>query len=163
MTLEPRIRPLASGDASWVRETLEQLWGSVLVARRGELVDASSLPGFLAEVGGRRVGLVVVAPRGPDYEIVSLSTAVEGVGVGRTLMRRSVEDARALGCARVWVTTTNNNVRALGFYQRFGMELCAVRLRGVDASRRVKPSIPLVDDFGVPIPHELELELHLAH
>ncbi len=161
MALEPRTRPLAPSDASWVRAMLEVHWGSVQVARRGELLDASSLPGFLAEVAGQPAGLVLVAPRGPDYEIVSLSAALEGVGVGRALMRRSVEDARARGCARVWLTTTNNNVRALGFYQRFGMELCAVRLQGVEASRRVKPSIPLVDEFGVPIAHELELELRL--
>jgi len=117
------------------------------------------MPGLVAEVDGTRVGLAVVAVRGEECEVVSLSTSREGAGVGRALLQACVEDARSRGCRRVWLTTTNNNVRAFAFYQRFGMDLCAFHRHGVDASRRVKPSIPSHDPSGIPIVHELEFEL----
>ena len=123
---------------------LTTAWGSVLVARKGELLDVTAFPGFVAAL-----------------EVVSLSTTVEGKGVGRALLTRCVADARSRGCGRLWLTTTNNNVRAIDFYQRFGLDLCAFYRNGVDASRRVKPSIPLRDERGVPLAHELEFELVL--
>ena len=65
-------------------------------------------------------------------------------------MSRAIHDARTRKCRRVWLITTNNNIRAIAFYRE-----------GVSASRRVKPSIPLRDGSGVPIAHELEFELLL--
>ena len=140
---------------------LTTAWGSVLVARKGELLDLTAFPGFVAALDGADVGLAVLAERGADYEVVSLSTTVEGKGVGRALLTRCVADARSRGCGRLWLTTTNNNVRAIDFYQRFGLDLCAFYRNGAEASRRVKPSIPLRDERGVPVAHELEFELAL--
>jgi RimJ/RimL family protein N-acetyltransferase len=157
------VRTLTEREADWASAVLEDAWGSVSVARKGEVLDASSLPGFVARVDRNPVGLAVVAARGKEYEIVSISTTLEGHGVGRALLQRCVDDARRLGCHRVWLTTTNNNVRSFAFYQRFGMDLCAFYRHGVELSRRVKPSIPLRDEFGVAIAHELEFELIISN
>jgi GNAT superfamily N-acetyltransferase len=156
------VRPLGDEDTGWAAAIMTDEWGSVLVARKGELLDASVLPGFVAEVGGSRTGLVVVAARGRDYEVVSLSATSEGLGIGSALLQRCVEDARSRGCRRVWLITTNDNVRAIGFYQRFGMDLVALHRHGVERSRQVKPSIPLVAASGIAIAHELEFELLLG-
>jgi GNAT superfamily N-acetyltransferase len=153
------VRPVTAGDHAWVVGSLTRAWGGVTVARRGELLDASTFPGLLAELDEASAGLAVFAVRSDEYEVVSLATALEGRGVGRALLQACFEDARARGCRRVWLTTTNNNVRALAFYQRLGMDLCAFRRHGVEASRRVKPSIPLRDAAGIPIAHELDFEL----
>ena len=62
----------------------------------------------------------------------------------------------------LWLITTNDNVRALAFYQRWGLDLCAFRRGAVDESRRtLKPEIPPRAANGIPISHELELELLL--
>jgi len=156
------VRRVDSADAALVGELMTRAWGSVVVARRGEAVDVTGLPGFVARLAGVDVGLALAAVRGEDYEVVAISTQVEGSGVGSALLTRCIEDARDLACRRLWLCTTNDNVRALAFYQRRGLDLCAFRRDGVAASRRVKPSIPLRDDAGVPIAHELELELVLG-
>ncbi|MDP9318203.1 MAG: GNAT family N-acetyltransferase, partial [Actinomycetota bacterium] len=148
-------------DRDWVRSTLEGSWGSVLVARKGELLDASTFPGHVALSSGHRVGLAVCCVRGDEYEVLSLSALVEGAGVGRTLMLRCFEDAGARGCRRVWLTTTNNNIRALALYQRLGMSICAFRRDAVAAARALKPTIPLRDEAGIPIDHEMDFELIL--
>jgi ribosomal protein S18 acetylase RimI-like enzyme len=153
------VRPLTDADREWVTGALTRAWGAVTVARKGEPLDASALPGVVAEVDGARVGLAVLAVRGEECEVVAISTELEHSGVGRALMRACVEVARSSGCRRMWLTTTNDNIRAIAFYQRFGMDLCALHRHGVEASRRVKPTIPLRDSSGVPLVHELEFEL----
>jgi ribosomal protein S18 acetylase RimI-like enzyme len=155
------VRTLTPKDHEWVVATLEGNWGSTKVARKGELLDASVLPGYVATLDGQRVGLVLSAVRGDEYEVVSISVTEPRRGVGGALLERCFEEAQSLHCRRVWLTTTNNNVAAFGFYQRLGMDLRAFYRHGVSASRRVKPAIPLSDASGLPINHELEFELVL--
>jgi N-acetylglutamate synthase-like GNAT family acetyltransferase len=155
------VRDRTSDDEAWVQSSLRLTWGSSLVARLGELIDASALPGVVAQFDGERVGLATVAFRGDECELVSLSTTVEGRGVGRALVQRCATDARAAGCRRLWLVTTNDNLRAYGFYQRLGMDLRALHRDAVTADRRLKPQIPLHGAFGIPIRHLLEFELLL--
>jgi hypothetical protein len=56
------VRPLDDRDRPWARASLEEIWGSVMVANRGRLQDASILPGFVAEDGGRPVGIATYRP-----------------------------------------------------------------------------------------------------
>lgn len=65
------------------------------------------------------------------------------------------------GADRLTLITTNDNTHALRFYQRYGFDLVALHRHGVDAARRLKPGIPAEAD-GIPIRHELELELPLS-
>ena len=152
------VRPVQDPDQAWVITTLESVWGSAFVARRGELLDASSFGGFVADERGQRLGLAIVVPRGPEYEVLSLSTTTPGRGVGRALLERCFADAEARGCRRVWLTTTNDNLAAFAFYQRLGMDLCALHRNAVEDARRLKPSIPSHGTEGIPIKHELEFE-----
>jgi GNAT superfamily N-acetyltransferase len=147
----PSVRRVSQADADWVRDELERAWGSVYAARKGQVIDASPLDGFVASLDRVDVGLIMVRQHGLEYEVVSISTAIEAHGVGRALLSRAIQDAHSRGCRRVWLTTTNNNIRAIAFYQRLGMHLCASYRDGVSASRQVKPSIPLRDSSGVPI------------
>jgi hypothetical protein len=63
----------------------------------------------------------------------------------------------------VWLTTTNDNLDALRFYQRRGFRLSALRAGSVDASRRtLKPELPEHGSYGIPMRDELDLELDLS-
>jgi ribosomal protein S18 acetylase RimI-like enzyme len=156
--IEITVRPVQDEDRPWITTTLESMWGSVFVARRGELVDASSFEGFIAERLGQRLGLVIVVPRDTEYEVLSLSTTKRGRGVGRALLERCFADAGARGCRRIWLTTTNDNLAAFAFYQHLGMDLCALHRNAIEDARRLKPSIPTHGTDGIPIKHELEFE-----
>jgi ribosomal protein S18 acetylase RimI-like enzyme len=152
------IRPLGDAD----RAVVVERWGDVLV-RRGEAVNVSRLPGFAAWIGSERAGVLTYAVRGDECEVVTLESLLRRRGAGRALMDAVREAAQAAGCRRLWLVTTNDNVGALGFYQRWGLDLCAFRRGAVDEARRtLKPSIAVRDEHGVPIAHELELELLLA-
>ena len=138
-------------------------WTSTSVARLGELVEAAELPGHLATLAGRRVGLVLVDVRHREYEVVAISTSEPRRGVGRALMDRCFAEARDTGCRRVWLVTTNNNITAIAFYQRLGMDLRALHRHALRVSRELKATIPERDAAGVRIDHELEFEVLLEH
>jgi hypothetical protein len=54
-------------------------------------------------------------------------------------------------------------VDALRFYQRRGFRLAALHPGAVDDSRtRLKPEIPELGDYGIPIRDELELEQEIG-
>lgn len=60
-----------------------------------------------------------------------------------------------------WVITTNDNVDALRFYERCGFCLVTVHRGAVDRSRtNLKPEIPVLGAYGIPLRDELELEKH---
>jgi GNAT superfamily N-acetyltransferase len=152
------VRPLGDED----RALVAAHWGAVVV-RRGEAVDVTGLPGFAAWIGGERAGLLTYAVRGDECEVVTLESLLPRRGAGRALMDAARDAALTAGCRRLWLVTTNDNVGALGFYQRWGLDLCAFRRGAVNESRRtLKPSIAVRDEHGVPIAHELELELLLV-
>lgn len=155
------VRELVSADQDWKLSTLRSGWGSTEVARLGAVVDAAGLPGFVAEHEGERVGLATFAERADGVEVVTIQSSVEGRGIGRALMDQLRRHASRAGAPRLWLTTTNDNVRAFAFYQRWGMDLVRLVHGGVDVSRRVKPSIPLSGQDGIPVRHELVFELRI--
>ena len=72
-----------------------------------------------------------------------------------------MQTAREAGCTRLWLTTTNDNLDALRFYQRRGFVLAALYPDALIGSRPLKPEIPLIGAYGIPLRDELELEMEL--
>jgi ribosomal protein S18 acetylase RimI-like enzyme len=93
--------------------------------------------------------------------LVTINAFVDGLGVGGALVDAVADQARGLGCRRLWLITTNDNTRALRFYQRHGFRLVAVHTGAIAESRRLKPGISLIGNDGIPIRDELELERDL--
>jgi ribosomal protein S18 acetylase RimI-like enzyme len=155
------IRPLADADHDRVERLIVERWGDSIVAGRGRVWYPAELPGFEAVDGERCVGLVTYELDGDACEIVTIDALEEGKGIGTALLEAVVGVAREAGCKRVQLLTTNNNVRALAFYQKRGFRLVGLVPGAIDEERSVKPSIPLVDSAGLPIRDELHLELQL--
>jgi ribosomal protein S18 acetylase RimI-like enzyme len=139
---------------------MEEEFGGVLQARRGELIDVLALPGFVAEENGRPMGLLTYRRENDDCELVFIGSLEQHRGIGTGLLdalRREVAD-----CARIWLVTTNDNLEALRFYQRRGFVLSDLRPGAMDDSLpRLKPQMSATGSFGIPIRDELELELRL--
>ena len=158
------VRRAGPNEKSFIARTLLDSWGGTWAAAHGELIDASALPALVAVIGNEPVGLLTYLPRpgdtGPSWEIVTLDSVRPGQGVGTALLDSVRTAARHAGVSRLWLITTNDNTHALRFYQRYGFDLVAMHRNAVTASRRLKPEIPLTAD-GIPIAHELELELPL--
>jgi uncharacterized protein YhfF len=156
------VRELRQDERPWAVAELTRSWGDTRVVSRGVVQDAAGLPGLVAERDGRRVGLLTFRPRaGGDTEVVTVDAFPAGVGTGRRLLAGIAELGRRNGWYRVWLVTTNDNTRALRAYQRHGFDLVALHRDALDRSRELKPQIPATGYDGIPIAHELELELRL--
>lgn len=154
------VQPLA-GDRGWVARFLHERWGSARMVSRRRVHQADALPGFVAMREDKPVGLITYRIDGDECEIVSLDSAIEGVGIGSALIQAVREVAAPAGCRRLWLVTTNDNMAALRFYQKRGFVLVAVHREALVDSRRLKPEIPLVGLDGIPLRDEIELELGL--
>jgi GNAT superfamily N-acetyltransferase len=155
------VRPVEDSDRDWLRETLAQS-GHLRILSRGRLTeDASKLGGFLAEHAGTKLGYALVRIDNDELEVVALEALTRRQGIGTALLATAADEARKAGCARAWLITTNDNLDAVRFYQRRGWDLVALHRDSVTAGRNVKPEIPEVGDYGLPIRHELEFELLL--
>lgn len=163
----PIVRPLdPSVDGVWAEALLDDEFAGRLQARRGELIDALEGEGLVAELDGRRAGLLTwlvdaVAASAEIRILVTLEGA-RGRGVGGALLDEAAAALRAAGCRTAWVVTTNDATDALALYQRHGFRLVVFRAGAVDEARRtIKPAIGERGERGIPIRDELELELDL--
>ena len=153
------IREATGADHDRVVRLLRDSWGSALVVSRGRVHDAAELPALLALADGGLAGVATLRTDGPDCELVTLDALIRHAGVGSALLDAAADWARDRGCRRLWLITSNDNLDAIRFYQRRGFRLVAVHRGAVDHARELKPSIPQVGLYGIPLHDELELEL----
>lgn len=140
---------------------LAEEFGGPMMATNGVLMDLSTQPGYILVEEGAVTALATYYIHGGECELTCLVSLVENRGAGTALLEQVRDTARETGCGRMFLVTTNDNTRAIRFYQRRGMALVAVRLNALDISRQLKPQIPLVGEDGIPLQHEFEFELRL--
>jgi GNAT superfamily N-acetyltransferase len=153
------IRATTSEEQPKIREFMIAQWGDMRVVVHGTEYYPETLPAFVAEENGEWMGLLTYTIVGTTCEIVTLDSLREGQGIGAALIDTVVREARAAGCQRLWLITTNDNLNALRFYQKRGFVLVAVHREAVTRARQMKPTIPLIGAFGIPIRDEIELEM----
>ena len=158
--VDPRdveIRPVEEKDRPTVEWLTTQLWGAPEVAVHDGVFYPAALPGFIAERAGRIAGLVTYEVRGGTLEIATINALDLYRGIGTMLIEAVRAEAKRLGCYQVMLTTTNDNIGALRFYQRRGFRLVELRPGAVTRARRAKPEIPMTGEYGIPLRDELDL------
>lgn len=155
------FRTVDASSRERVNAFLRGHWFSTEMVTHGTVYDLAKAEGVAAFEGGEIRGLVTYLVRGPVCEITSLDSLDENRGVGTELVARAAAAARAAGCRRLIVVTTNDNLRAIGFYQKRGFDMARFRRNALDVSRRLKPEIPLLGEHGIPLRHEIEFEMPL--
>ena len=155
------VRPREAADQAAARAFLAR-HNSLRVARLGELVHPLNYPAFVAENADRQMLGMLTYVSAQDWrqcEILTLHVGEQWHGAGTALIEAAGQLARRQGCSRLWVITTNDNVDALRFYQRRGFCLVRVHRGAVHRSRAsLKPEIPTVGAYGIPLRDEIELE-----
>ncbi len=153
--------PGSATDDVWLRRLWEQFWGGQPMVVDSGAYYLHGLPALLAERDNTLEGAITWAVQGNAAEIVSLNALVEGQGLASALLDGMESLLRAAAVDRITLTTTNDNLRALAFYQKRGFRLVAIRPGAVDQARQNKPAIPEIAENGIPIHDELVLEKRL--
>jgi GNAT superfamily N-acetyltransferase len=134
-------------------------WGAPVLAR-GEAYAFEECEIWMA---GDMQGLAAVCVRDrPIAELVALNAFSQWQGIGTALIS-ACAGRLASEHHTLRLTTTNDNIDALRFYQRRGFRLAALRVGAVDEARWLKPAIPEFGEYGLPIRDEIDLILALGH
>jgi len=158
-----KVREKENKDQPWIETILNERWGGGgQVVVHGETFDARFLPTLVA--GDQEGFLTFIIQRSNDIvfaELITLDALKAGKGVGTALIEALISKLRGERVAVLRVTTTNDNLNALRFYQRRGFRITGVRPGVVNDARRIKPLIPEIGEYGIPIRDEIDLERHV--
>ncbi len=150
------IRHLAESDGPRLRDFWIDHWGGDVMIVHGDAIRFDEVQGLIY---GAWNGVLTYVICGDECEVVSLNSLQEGIGIATSLIAEVIKEARTKGCRRMVLTTSNDNLHALGFYQRHGFALSGIRPGAINETRKLKPSIPLIGENKIPLRDEIELEM----
>ena len=156
------IREIDSALREKVQPILDESWGSPLIAINGKLWDSQAMPGFVALYEDEILGYLLYEYHDSECEIMVLESIAQNIGIATALIEQIKKTAKVSGLGKVIVQTSNDNTHASRFYQRRGFTIRNIRIGAMDIARKLKPSIPLVGNDGIPLRDEIEFEIALS-
>lgn len=149
------------------RHNVEQFfisnWGSCEMVTSNGVYNCKELDGFIVcNDKGEIRGLITYTEKDRVCEVISLDCLDEGKGIGSALLEAVEREVKGI-CNEIKLITTNDNMKALGFYQKRGYRLSRVMKDAVTEARKLKPDIPLIGNNGIPLFDELELVKELIY
>ena len=156
-----KIEKISKETRNIVNQFFIDNWFSTDMSVRGEIIDATKLDGFLLQEDSKIIGLATYTFFNDICEIVSLDSKRENIGIGSALLKEVEKAAVDNDCKKMRLITTNDNMRALQFYQKRGYCLSKIYPNAMDEVRKVKPNVPVIGDNGIPLRDEIELEKNI--
>jgi GNAT superfamily N-acetyltransferase len=147
-------------DRAAVRDLFHRDFGRTQIIAFGEVMNVEEMPALVAVTYEDVTGALAYRLHGDGLHIVALATDAlwQRSGVGGHLVAEAELLARRLSLARIVVTTTNDNLLALYFYQRRGYRMTAL----VPGSVLAHTKDERVGFAGIPVRDEVQLEKRLA-
>ena len=155
------IRQIDQESREGINAFIVRQWYTMQMVVHGESIDLGNADGYYACIGDEIIGLITYRITGKEMEILSLDSLQEGIGIGTRLLDRVISKARETGIQRIMLITTNDNLSALRFYQKRGFDISRLYCNALAQARKIKPEIPLIGMDGIPLKHEIELEMIL--
>lgn len=119
------------------------------------------LDGFVVYENLNIIGLITYRIKDNECEIISLDSLKERRGIGTSLVNKVIQEATKNKCIRVKLISTNDNINAIRFYQKRGFDMVRIYYNSLEIARKIKPSIPMMGEFNIPLKHEIEFEMLL--
>jgi GNAT superfamily N-acetyltransferase len=153
------VREATDADRAAARELFERDFGRTHIVAFGEVMDIDQMPALVAQVHQDISGALAYRSLGEALHVVALATDPmwQRTGVGGHLIAEAELLARRLAMKRLIVSTTNDNLPALYFYQRRGYKL--TELVPGSVIEHTKQSVP--GFAGIPVRDEVRLEKKL--
>jgi GNAT superfamily N-acetyltransferase len=156
------IQPIEPEDRQNILKIIDYYWHGEFIVIHGEIFYPSQLSGIKAVRKNRIVGILHFLIQTKVCEIITLESLIEHQGIGAKLISAVEEIAINNHCEHLQVTTTNDNLPALGFYQKLGFHLIQLKAEQIAQSRKLKPTIPAMGYKNIPIRDEIVLEKTLG-
>ncbi len=154
--------PIRDSDRDMIRGFITEHWHAPHICIRDKLYYPHQAEAFIERRDGKIAALVTYEQQGDAILMITQNSTEPGAGIGASLVLKVIEEARKRKVRRIWLTTTNDNLKSIGFYQPMGFRLVAVHRDAVMGGRQsLKPELPEFGVNGLPILDEIEMELIL--
>ena len=150
------VREAEPRDRKVIGELVKRFWGEDVQTAFGREFRVRELPAFVAVAEGRVVGFVSFAELDESsVAIVAVGVLPEhqGLGIGKALLRAVEERAKVSSKKQLLVSTTNDDLPALAFYQLAGFRIYEVIPDAI--AEKHGGEIPGIG--GIPIRDEIRL------
>ena len=156
--MEGRTEPV---DQEYIRQYWEGTWGIPVVSTRRSY-EPEDVQGLVyRDEWGEPQGLITWHIDGDSAELVSVDAYQQGRHIGGRLLIAAETELHKRGVRHLMIVTTNDNLRAIGFYVRHGYRITKLDLDGVERVRELKPDVPRTGHDGLPLRDMLELSKEL--
>jgi ribosomal protein S18 acetylase RimI-like enzyme len=152
------IKEKTTEDNSWIVEYMEREWGGNFIITNGRMHYIEQLAGIILSENQKNIGICLYEEGNNECEIVLLEAFEKNKGVGTILIKEMISRMKNMNWRRIWLITTNDNLDAIRFYQRRKFRINKINKNGIDKARKLKHTIPLVGNYGIPIHGEIEME-----
>jgi ribosomal protein S18 acetylase RimI-like enzyme len=155
------VREAADSEREAALDLFRRDFGRSGIVAFGQLMDLDAAPTIVAEMNGEIGGALAYRLLDAGLHIVALATDPmwQRAGVGGYLVAEAELMARRLRISTIIVSTTNDNLPALYFYQRRGYCVAEWIPNGVAQHGKTATAVGF---GGIPIRDEVRLEKTLA-
>jgi len=155
-TFEYAVDKAASNDKEKIGKFVKLFWGEEEQLAFDRKFVVEELPAYVAKVESHVIGFISFTEMNDAVIIVALGVLPEyqGSGVGRRLIGKVEGEAEKMGKKRLLVSTSNDDLPALAFYQSLGFQIYEVK-PNVIAEKHGKI---LKGIGGLPVRDELRLQ-----
>jgi ribosomal protein S18 acetylase RimI-like enzyme len=143
-------------ERSTIRKFVRRFWGEAEQLTFDRKFAVAELPAYVAKVQTGTIGFVSFSPAGDALIIVALGVLprYQCRGISSRLIEKVEGEARRLEKGKMLVSTSNDDLPALGFYQSRGFQIYEVK-PNVIAEKHGKV---LQGIGGLPVRDELRLQ-----
>ena len=155
-TLRFTIKEKASCDTTEIRRIVEKFWGEDEQLTHDRTYNVPNLSGYIAKSKGALIGFVSTGEIDDDILIVALGVLPEyqSLGIGKALVKKVEDAAFRMKKKRLFVSTSNDDLPALAFYQSIGFQIYEVKPNVI----AMKHGKIISGIAGLPVRDELRLQ-----
>lgn len=148
-------RAKSETEKTIIRRSAKQFWGETEQLTFDRTFDVAELSAYVAKAHDGIVGFISFAEDRDALIIVAMAVKpkYQGSGVGKSLIRKVEAEARKTGKKTLRVSTSNDDLPALAFYQATGFQIYEVRPNAIAE----KHGEILSGISGLPIRDEIRL------
>jgi ribosomal protein S18 acetylase RimI-like enzyme len=139
-----------------IQEFVKRFWGEEEQLTFDRKFIVAELPAYLAKAGSNIIGFVSFSELHDAIIIVALGILpqYQNAGVGKRLIEKVEAETKRLGKKKLLISTSNDNLPALAFYQPLGFQIYEVKPNVIAE----KHGMVLKGIGGLPIRDELRLQ-----
>jgi GNAT superfamily N-acetyltransferase len=153
-----KMRLKNRNDNERIETYLINNWGGNFIVVKGKRYYCCDLQGVFAEGDSSILGICLYTIDDDELQIAMIESFNENKGIGSLLIKEIESIANESNIKRIWLIATNDNINAMRFYIKRGFSFRRIDRNSIEEYRKIKPGIPIIGHYGIPIIDELEFE-----